>query len=227
MKKLKNIFIIAVLLLSINTGKAQIGLSYFFPENGYLTVPVAPLSYSQAITFGDFRWIKLIPTASFYTIGGMSVRGIPIGYDFSKPLMGPMYSITASIMPAFSIPIGPVDIDLCGGYFGSYNIAPKINTGNLDRMLAQSEGWDVCTSNFTFDNNISHGFVYGVIFTIWFNDNFAIAPGVVYYDGSSPVNLRGDYSGGNIGGVNQTKSIEFSDSRLNYRGFEIQIGIQF
>jgi hypothetical protein len=157
----------------------------------------------------------------------MSVRGIPNGYDFSKPLMGPMYSITASLMPAVSIPIGPIDIDICGGYFGSYNISPKIIEGNLDRMLAQSEGWDVCTSNFTFDNNISHGFVYGVIFTIWFNDKFAIAPGVVYYDGSSPVNLRGDYSGGNIGGINQTKTIEFSDSRLNYRGFEVQIGIQF
>jgi hypothetical protein len=127
-------------ILPLEKSDAQIGLCYFFPDKGSFSIPLAPLSYSQPITFGDFRYIKLIPGGSVYSIGGMSVTGLPPEMPNSKPLVGPFYSILLSGMVAVSIPIGMVDLDFCGGYFGAYNIVPKIMQGNMDRMLMRYEG---------------------------------------------------------------------------------------
>ncbi|MEI6764961.1 MAG: hypothetical protein WCM76_04920 [Bacteroidota bacterium] len=225
-KKALYSIIISILFCCCLPAKAQIGVSYFFPEHGSFSVPVAPFSYTQQITFRRVQWIKLIPGAAIYTIGGMSVKGLPDGYNGNQPLMGPFHSVMLSFMPALSLPLGSVDIDFQGGYFGCYNILPQINEGNFDRMLAKREGWDACTSDFSFKNNIAHGFVFGMTFNIWISRDRAICPGVMYYMGGSKLDLNGSYTGGKLGDPVVTKTASFSDSKLNYRGFEVQIGLQ-
>lgn len=222
------IFVTFALLIfyNCNDSKAQIGLSYFFPDKGYFSIPLAPLSYSQQFRLNKPYFIKLIPTATVYSIGGMSVSGLPEGIPNNKPLMGPFYSVVGSFCPAISIPIGMVDIDFCGGYFGAYNINPGIIQGNLDNMLMNYENWNSCTSQFSFKNNINHGFVYGIAFNIWFNDDQAITPGIFYYSGGSELNLNGTYCGGKIGGIVENKSASWKDSKLYYKGWEFQITLQ-
>jgi hypothetical protein len=206
---------------------AQVGLCYFFPEHGTFSIPLAPLSYSQPITFKNFRYIKLIASGTVYSIGGMSVKGLPPEMPNTKPLVGPFYSILLSFMPAVSIPIKMVDLDLCGGYFGCYNINPKVMQGNMDKMLMNYEGWDACTSDIDLKNHITHGFVFGMSISIWFNhEKQAISPGLFYYLGGSKLNLNGTYTGGKSGLSVETKSVDFPNSRLNYRGFEVQIALQ-
>jgi hypothetical protein len=223
------VLILIVLLTSFGTkeSRAQIGLSYFFPENGTFSIPLAPLSYSQPITFRNFRYIKFIASGTVYSIGGMSVKGLPPPVPKDKPLVGPFYSILVSFMPAVSIPIGAVDLDFCGGYFGAYNILPKVMQGNMDDILKRYESWDACTSAIKMKNNINHGWVFGLSVSIWFNkEKNAISPGLFYYMGGSKLDLKGSYSGGNVGLPVQTKEIEFENSRLNYQGFEVQIALQ-
>jgi hypothetical protein len=156
----------------------------------------------------------------------MSVTGLPPEYPNNKPLVGPFYSVLVSFMPALSIPIGPVDLDFCGGYFGAYNIVPKVMQGNMDKMFMNYEGWDVCTSDMHFKNRINHGWVFGMSISIWFNDEQAISPGLFYYMGGSKMDLSGTYAGGKAGQIIQSKEVDFSASRLNYRGFEVQIALQ-
>jgi hypothetical protein len=220
--------ILLSILLSVfyKESRSQVGLCYFFPEKGTFSIPLAPLSYSQPIVFGGFRYIKLIPGGSVYNIGGMSVKGIPGEFPNHKPLIGPFYSILLSVMPAVSIPIGPIDLDFCGGYFGAYNILPRVMQGNMDEMLRNYEGWDACTSDMHFKNRINHGWVFGLSVSIWFNDEQAVAPGLFYYMGGSKLDLAGTYTGGKAGQLLEQKSIDFSASSLNYRGFEVQIAIQ-
>jgi hypothetical protein len=206
--------------------RAQVGLCYFFPEHGSFSIPLAPLSYSQPITFGRFRYIKLTPGGSLYNIGGMSVKGFPAEYGADRPLIGHFYSLLLSVMPSVSIPIGAVDLDFCGGYWGAYNICPKLIQGNMDKMLMDYEGWDVCTSDLSFKNRINHGYVVGMSLTIWFNDKQAIAPGLFYYVGGSKLGLNGTYSGAKLGDPVETRTLDMPDSRLNYRGFEVQIALQ-
>jgi hypothetical protein len=216
-----------ILIVSSAQSRAQIGLSYFFPEHGTFSIPLAPLSYSQPITFKNFRYIKLIPGGTVYSIRGMSVTGLPANMPNNKPLIGPFYSVLVSFMPAISIPVKMVDLDFCGGYFGCYNISPKVMQGNMDKMLMSYEGWDACTSDIKMKNNISHGFVFGMSVSIWFNhEQQAVSPGLFYYIGGSKLDLKGNYSGGAINQPVQTKEIEFPNSRLNYRGFEVQIAVQ-
>jgi hypothetical protein len=216
-----------IFLLQSPHSHGQVGLSYFFPEHGTFSIPLAPLSYSQPITFKGFRYIKLIPTATVYSIGGMSVKGLPPDMPNTKPLIGPFYSVLVSFMPAISIPIDIVDLDFCGGYFGCYNINPKVMQGNMDHMLMKYEGWDACTSDIKLKNNITHGFVFGMSISIWFNhEKQAISPGLFYYMGGSKLDLNGTYTGGASGFQVDTKPFDCPNSRLNYRGFEVQIGLQ-
>jgi len=223
---IKKLFItIVVSLLCVLGAKAQVGISYFFPEKGTFSFPVAPFYYSYPIQ--PVKYLRLIPTGSIYSIGGMSVRGIPAEFDNSKPLTGPFYAFVLSFMPALSIPIKNVDLDLGAGYFGAYQFFQKINYANMDRMMQKYEGWDACSSDFTFKNNISHGFIFGLTVTIWINKNVALSPGLAYYYGGSKLDLKGTYTGGKINDPVVTKYIEFPDSKLNFRGFEAQIGVSF
>lgn len=218
--------LLLLMLLAGHQSKGQIGVNYFFPEKGTFSFPLAPLSYSQPITFGNFRYFKLIPGGSVYSIGGMSVTGIPAEYPNNKPLVGNFFSVLVSVMPAISIPVGMFDFDLCGGYFGAYNINPRIIQGNMDGMLRNYEQWDACTSDIKFSNHINHGYVFGLSVSIWFNDDQAISPGVFYYMGGSKLGLNGTYAGGKSGTPVENRTLEFPDSRLNYRGFEVQIAMQ-
>jgi hypothetical protein len=156
----------------------------------------------------------------------MSVKGLPEGYNGNQALIGPFHSLMISFMPALSIPVGAVDLDLQGGYFGCYNLKPKINEGNFDRMLARHDGWDACTSNLSLQNNIAHGFVFGLTFNIWISREQAICPGLMYYIGGAPLKINGTYAGGKTGSPVETRAVDFQNSRLNYRGFEVQLGLQ-
>lgn len=221
------LFISLFFLFTFKTVNAQIGFSYFIPEKGSLSIPVAPFSYTY--TWQPLKYFKLLPSAAIFSIGGMSVTGLPAGFDNSKPLMGPFYSISLSLMPQLSIPMGMFELDIGAGYFGSYNLLLKVNNGNMDRMMRMYEQWDVCNTEFTFTNNISHGFIMGGSLTIWLNKKkeLGIAPGLVYYMGSSKLKLKGNYSGGIINQIITTKEISFPASKLNYKGYMIQIGVLF
>jgi len=230
MKKLfKSGCVVLVFLMMAMAGSkvnGQVGVNYFFPEKGTFSIPLAPLSYSQPIMFGKFRYFKLIPGGSVYSMGGMSVTGLPSDFPNSKPLVGQFYSVLVSVMPALSIPVGMFDLDFCAGYFGAYNIQPKVLQGNMDEMLMAYEGWDACTSEVDFKNRINHGYVFGMSVSIWFNDKQAVAPGVFYYMGGSKLGMNGSYTGGKLGLPVESKAIDFPESRLNYRGFEVQVAVQ-
>jgi hypothetical protein len=223
----KILITLAVFCGLCSTGISQVGLSYFFPEKGYFSVPVAPFSYSQPLQFRNFPWIKFTPSAAIYSIGGMSVRGLPEGMESSKPLIGPFHAVTAGFMPSLSIPAGPLDFDFGMGYFGSYAFNPGVIRGNFDDMIARSQNWDACSSKVEMDKKIAHGFTYGFTLTIWLSDDQAIAPGIIYYNGSAPLNLRGRSTGGALHQPVESMDWHFPDSKLNFRGWEFLISIQF
>lgn len=224
-KRLALLFLIIPFYL---IGFSQIGLTTFIPTGGNFAFPSAPFTFSKPLRLKSFPILSIIPSISTYSIGGMMVKGIPEGFEANKPLIGGFTSILGSVSPAFTIPVikKALNIDLYGGVFIAYNVAPVILDGNFNRMLAKKEGWDACSSDFTFNNDPPLGYVVGINFNIHINDAISLSPGVSFYQGISHLDLKGTYCGGAIGSQVSSKSASFPDSYLFYQGFAIQLYVQ-
>lgn len=207
---------------------SQMGLTTFIPTGGNFAFPSAPFTFSKPLRLESFPFISIIPSISTYSIGGMMVKGIPEGFNADKPLIGEFTSILGSVSPAITIPVikKALNIDLYGGVFIAYNIEPVILDKNFNRMLANKEGWDACTSDFTFDNRLPIGYILGINFNIHINDMISLSPGISFYQGFSYIDLKGTYCGGSLGNTVISKTASFPDSYLFYQGFAIQLYVQ-
>ncbi|MEN8249242.1 MAG: hypothetical protein ABFS32_09950, partial [Bacteroidota bacterium] len=119
------------------------------------------------------------------------------------------------------------DFKLKGGGFAFYNFGTKLNTGNIDRAIAEQVLWEVVNSDFEFDNKIGYGYEFGAEYIQYINNQFGVSVGATYFIGGSDMNLRGSYSGGSVSSGIETVDIQYSDSRIDYTGLEISIGVIF
>jgi len=226
---MKRFLIILTVIVLSNSVKAQIGLTSFIPIGGNMAFPAAPFTYKQDIHIKSFPYIYFQPSVSCYTIGGMLAYGIGDSYDTKKPLIGEFTSFLFSITPAFNFPMfkNVMNIDIFGGYFFSFNIAPQCLYNNFNKMLLKYEGWDACTADVSFSNRIPSGLVVGINLNIRIKKLFEISPGLSYYLGSSKLKMNGTYYGGKLNDIVSEKSFDFPDSKLDYQGFAVNIYFKF
>jgi len=221
----KIILSLAFLISIITTSKSQsVGVSYFLPEKGYLSIPISPFYYSFPINITNF--IGLTITTSLYSIGGMNLKGLD-NISSSKPLIGPIYSSSASLSPKINIYIGNLKFSFLYGVFAYYNISQKIYEGNIDRMFLEYEDWSSCTGIYKTDNHPGWGWVYGTSLTFGLSRNVDIVLGVNYYNGSSDINLKGKYYGAKYNSPVVEKTFDFPKTKLLFRGYEFSAGIEF
>lgn len=114
-----------------------------------------------------------------------------------------------------------------GGGFVFYNFFTKLNQGNIDRALVDYLDAAVVNSRFDFDNTIGFGYEFGMEYVQYFNRRFGVSLGANYYIGGANLNLRGPITSASSSGVLTSTNVEYKDSKLDYTGLEISIGVMF
>lgn len=221
---------ITSLLLSIafhSNVKAQemgVSFSFFFPKNGYFSVPISPFSI-RGVGVNINRYLAIETGASLYRFSGLSVTGVP--FNTKEPIIGPTITIMAPLEVVLQVASRSQEFRIKGGLFGFYNITSQIMYGNLDRALRDLENWDVLNADFTYDNNPGWGYEFGAEYIVYINKQFGITLGANYFIGGANINLRGTYKGGTDGAGLEEKQVEYTDSVLDFTGWEISVGILF
>jgi hypothetical protein len=223
--------IIIALLLGFSSSSSLfsqdfgLSFSYFIPKDGYFSVPVTPFSV-RGIGVDINRYLAVETGGSLYRMSGMNVREVP--FESQVPVIGPFFSIMVPLELVISIPIGAPVFKLKGGGFGFYNFATKVNEGNLDRVLLDYTGWQVLNSNYSVKNNFGYGYHFGAEILFYFSDQFGLSLEAYYLDGGSKLDMRGGYKGIPVDGdMITTVREDFPDAVLDYRGYELSLGVIF
>lgn len=218
---------IFILLLLPSLAKAQeVGLafSYFIPKNGYFSAPVSPFSI-RGVGFDLTRALAIESGFSLYRMSGLGMTDIP--FQSTEPLIGPNFTFIVPVELVLRFPGKGVEFDIKGGGFGFIGFSQKINYGNLDRALRQLEGWDVANASVSGKNKPGFGYHFGAELTIDVTRQFGISLEANYLAGSSSYPLTGSYSGGTLNGTMETRTLDYTDARIDLTGMEFSIGVIF
>lgn len=222
MKKYIIIFVVA--LLSTTTQAQEFGLSfsYFIPKNGDFSTPISPFSFrGVGLNFGKYFAVETGIT--LYRMSGLGMKDIP--FDSKRSLVGPNFTVFVPGELVLQFPGNGFEFDIKGGGFVFYGFNQKLNYGNIDRALRTMEGWDVVNSDFAYENKPGYGIHAGVELSVNVTKQFGVSFEVNYLMGSSGLPLKGSYSGGLLGGPNQTKAADFNTAKIDLTGLEFSIGV--
>jgi hypothetical protein len=227
MRKAITTIILMASLTALKPVQAQemgVSFSFFFPKNGYFSTPISPFSL-RGIGFNLTDNLALETGASLYRMTGMGVSNLP--FESDKPLVGPFFNVMAPLELILQFGTNDFEFRIKGGGFIFYNFGAKLNEGNIDRALLDYIDAAVVNSRFEFDNKIGYGYEFGVEYIQYFNRRFGVSLGANYYIGGADLNLRGPITSASASGNISTVYTEFDQSRLDYTGLEISIGIIF
>ncbi|PIB37085.1 hypothetical protein BFP72_17575 [Reichenbachiella sp. 5M10] len=218
----KVIFFLLLFGASIGTSLAQgVSMSFIVPKNGYFSAPVSPLSVRGL----GYTWgvIGFATGASLYSMPGLPMSDLP--FQSSKPLVGPFWSLLVPLQLTLGVEGSRVSAKLLAGGFGMWHLAPRVDYGNMDRAIAEYEGWDVVNADLDLKNKLGGGWIGGVELAFHVSRQFSITTEVEYLSGVSSMPLRGSYSGGMIGGEIETRPADFADAQVLLEGLEISVGV--
>ena len=225
MKKSYFFIIFLSVTLTVNAQDFGLSFSYFIPKNGYFSVPVTPFSI-RGVGFDVTHFFAIESGFTLYRISGMGVRDLP--WKSKSPLIGPFFSLMVPLEGVITFNFDNQAFKLKGGGFLFYNFDTKINEGNLDRELKEYLGWEVLNSDFSVRNNLGYGYHFGAEYIIYFSNKFGISLEAYYLSGSSPLDMKGRYTGIPTDGDNLvTDKVEFPDAALDFTGYEFSIGVLF
>lgn len=225
-KSISIIILMAAIFLSKQSAAQDMGVSFsfFFPKNGYFSAPISPFSL-RGVGYNLTNNLAIETGVSLYRMSGMSVTGMP--YDSNKPLVGPFFNIMAPLELVLQFGTEDFEIKFKGGGFVFYNFLTKLNEGNIDRELTEFLNVALAQSRFDFDNKIGYGYEFGIEYVQYFNRRLGVSLGANYFIGGADLNLRGPITAASYSGQLSTIELNFDESRLDYTGLEISVGILF
>ncbi|MEO9965718.1 MAG: hypothetical protein ABJF11_08020 [Reichenbachiella sp.] len=222
MKKILILPFLTLTLLSLSANGQGLSASVIIPKDGYVSVPVSPLSIrGLGVSFG---LIGIETGASLYNMPGLPMEGLP--FDTDKPVTGPHWSILVPLQLTLTLESNAVSVKFLGGGFGMGHLAPRINYGNMDRAIRTHENWDVANSDLEVENKLGFGWMTGVELSFHVSSKFSITTEVQYLKGTSGAAIVGEYSGGSIGGSIENRVVEYPDTKVLLEGVEISIGVK-
>ncbi len=227
MKNKITIIFFSLLLMPVFTTKAQeVGLSfsYFIPKNGYLSTPISPFSIrGVGVDFNNFLGIET--GFSLYRMNGLNIKDLP--FESDKPLLGPNFTVFVPLELVMALKGQSASWKLKGGGFAFYGFDNKLNYGNIDRLIRDSENWEVVNSDLNFKNNPGFGFHFGTEFTFYFNKQFGLTLEANYLIGNAKFPLSGIYRAVDSAGNIQSINVDYNNALIDFTGLEISIGVIF
>ncbi|MDN5205545.1 hypothetical protein QQ008_29445 [Fulvivirgaceae bacterium BMA10] len=216
--------ILFMIVTPARTTAQEVGVSasFFFPKNGYFSIPVSPISFRDVgVNFNDFLGVETGIT--LYRISGLSVKDLP--FDSEKPLVGPMFTVLVPLNAVLEFGFNGQRIKFRAGSFFFYNFDQKVNHGNLDRELKKFTGLEVVNAEFTSKPNIGFGYYGGIEYVIYLSNSLGLTFGGNYFIGDSKAELGGTYVGSDTAGTIITEEVSYPDSKVDFTGLELSVGI--
>ena len=213
-----------VITLHNNSFSQGVSFSYLIPKNGDISAPVSPFSFrGLGLSFTDYVGVET--GATLYYISGLSIEDIP--FQTNKPLTNSHFSVLVPGELYLLLPFKSFDIKILGGGFGMWHINPKLNYGNLDRAIRETENWEVANAEYDTDFKLGAGLMGGIAFEFYVSKDFSITMEFQYLRGGSEVNLDGSYSGAPVGAIIQSVNSVIEDGSVVIEGLEISLGANF
>lgn len=220
MKKLSVIFLLSITIYS-NAQEVGLSFSYFIPRNGYFSTPISPFSI-RGLGVDLNKYVALETGASLYRMSGLNI--IDVEFESKSPLTGPSFTIFVPGELVFQFKGKKTELDIKGGGFVFYSFAQKLNYGNIDRAIRESEDLEIVNADLDFDNKPGFGFHGGIELTFAVTRQWGLSFETNYLMGASKIPLSGGYIGaGNSGRVLGT--IDEPDAKVDLTGLEFSIGI--
>ncbi len=203
----------------------EVGLSfsYFIPKNGYFSTPISPFSIrGVGVELGDF--FALQTGATLYRMSGLNMSDLP--FESKEPFIGPNFTAMVPVELVLVLSGKNSDVNFKVGAFGFISFDNKLNEGNIDRALREWESWQVVNSDLSLNNSPGFGYHFGMEYIYYFR-KFGLSLEANYFIGGAKTGLQGTYIGGNTMGPLETKTVDFSEAKIDYTGLEIAMGILF
>ncbi|MTI19889.1 hypothetical protein E1176_02535 [Fulvivirga sp. RKSG066] len=224
-------YIIGFLILftfAANQSQAQeVGLSfsYFVPKDGYVSTPVSPFSI-RGVGVDLNQYMAIQTGFSLYRMSGLNIKDID-DFESKEPLLGPNFTIMVPLEFVIQFIGKRQEFRLKGGGFSFYGFSNKLNYGNIDDAIKKAEGWDVANADFDYNHGIGLGYYFGTEYVIRVTNQWGLSLEANYFIGDADIELNGSYTGGNMTGPLETKAVDYPDSKVDYTGLEISVGILF
>lgn len=226
-RSLGNLFRQRVLLVLVlcALGRVSFGqglsFSYLVPNKGYLSAPISPFSIRGVGYY--FGSVGIETGGSVYSMTGLEMDRLP--FEAERPLAGPHFSLLVPVELAFKLESKIVTWKVRGGAAGIWHLNPRLNEGNFDRALRKYEGWDVANATATIDASFGLGWIVGTSFEWHISRQFSVSTEFSYLSVPANAALLGSYVGGSMAGPLETRTIDFSDARINLEGLEVSVGV--
>ena len=223
-KSLITCLFVTVSLCGAFAQNVGLSFSYFIPRNGSFSTPISPFSL-RGVGFDINRFLAVETGVSLYRMAGLNIIDLP--FESNKSLTGPNFTVFVPVELVLQFKGKQAQFDIKGGDFFFHGFDQRIDYGNMDRALRQYQGWDIANADLSFENNPGFGIHFGAEFTVYVTRQFGISLECNYLNGTSKFPMIGNYSGGLLGGTNQTVDADFPDAKIDFTGLEFSIGILF
>lgn len=223
-KQTLSIILFSIISFGVQSQDIGVSASFFLPKNGYFSAPISPLSIRGVSLIGN-NFFSIDIGGSLYRMSGMNITGIP--FESKEAMIGPFFNIMVPLEAVLHLGNSTTSLLFKGGGFAFYNLGTKLNYGNIDRAIKESQQLEVANADFTFDNTFGYGYEFGVEYIQYLNRQFGITLGANYYIGGANLNLAGTVKGVDNGGNLIEESVAYNEAKLDYTGLEISIGVLF
>ena len=225
------LFFIAGALLTICSASKSYGqelglsFSYFIPKNGYFSTPISPFSI-RGVGVDINRFMAVQTGFSLYRMAGMNVKDMP-GIESNEPIVGPNFTVMVPAELVLQLVGQSTEFRVKGGGFAFYGFDNKINQGNLDKAIRAYEGWVVADADVEGSHGIGLGFFFGAEFVFFVSNQWGLSLEANYFIGDAPFEMTGSYMGGTESGPIISRPVDWQDTKIDFTGLEISIGIIF
>lgn len=210
-------------LVPANAQEMGLSFSYFIPKDGYLSTPVSPFSL-RGVGIDIGRYFALQTGFSLYRMTGMNVKDMD-GPESNRPIVGPNFTIMVPAELVLQFIGQRQEFRIKAGGFGFYGFANKINYGNLDKAIRAFEDWEVANADVDHKHGLGLGYFFGAEYVLFVTRQWGISLEGNYFIGDAPFEMTGEYTGGNESGPLVTRPIDWQDSKIDFTGLEISIGV--
>ena len=223
MKKL--IIVVCAFGFTSSTFAQNVGLSfsYFVPRNGYFSTPISPFSI-RGLGFDITRNFGVQTGATLYRMSGLNIIDVP--FESKEPMLGPNFTLFIPAELVFQLKGQKAKLDVKAGGFFFYGFDQKLNEGNIDRAIRNSNHWDVANSDLHLKNHPGFGTHFGAELTIYVTNQFGISLESNYLMGTANIPLSGSYIGGPAAGPMTTVgNVDYKNAKVDFTGFEFSVGV--
>jgi len=220
----KIIFLFLFIAISTASFSQEYGLSfsYFVPKNGSFSTPVSPFSI-RGIGLDLTRNISVETGATLYRMTGLNISGLP--FESTQPMAGPNLTVFIPAEMVFRLKGKNAEFNINGGGFVYHGFFQKLNEGNIDRAIRDYENWKLANSDFTFSSKPGAGWKAGAELVLDVTRQWGISLEVNYLAGTSPIPIKGNYSGLDSEDNFISEPADFKKAKIDLTGIEFSIAI--